>query len=163
MKVVHLCHEFSALTETFIYDYLTELNRQGLEGHVVTYQVSNLDSRPFPNVHHVPRPGRWDAWRLAYRVLAKAGIGSRPDTSWDASWAAYRHRVAPLIRRQDHISVQLAGDGPAEHLLTGEQVVAARLARPEPGQPLRQPAGEFLTQRLPVFLAHTSSCVPGKR
>jgi glycosyltransferase involved in cell wall biosynthesis len=99
MKVVHLCHEFSALTETFIYDYLTELNRQGFEGHVVTYQVSNLDSRPFPNVHHVPRPGRWDAWRLAYRVLAKAGIGSRPDTSWDASWAAYRHRVAPLIRR----------------------------------------------------------------
>lgn len=98
MRVVHLCHKFSALTETFIYDYLTELDRQGHEGHVVTYQVANPEARPFPNIHHVPQPGRWDTHRVAYRALAKVGVGDRPDTSWDASWAAYRQRVAPVIR-----------------------------------------------------------------
>jgi len=50
MKVIHLCNSFSPLSETFIYDYITELERQGIENYVLTYNRINEKDRPFDKV-----------------------------------------------------------------------------------------------------------------
>lgn len=94
MRVAHLCQDFSALSETFIYDYVTETDRQGCEGHVVAANLWNRDSRPFEPVHHTPWPGSRHPRRLWHRALAAVGIG-HPRS---ASWPEYRRRVRAAVR-----------------------------------------------------------------
>ncbi len=73
MRVVHLCKAFSRLSETFIYDYVVELERQDVEGHVLTHRRENLEERPFAAVTVVPEPGLFNVRRLGYRLLEVAG------------------------------------------------------------------------------------------
>ena len=95
MRVAHLCQDFSILSETFIYDYVTELDRQGAEGHVVAINVANRDTRPFANVTHAPWPGSRHPHRLLHRVLAEVGVGRAER----ASWPELRRRVRAAVRR----------------------------------------------------------------
>lgn len=95
MRIAHLCPDFSALSETFIYDTVTELDRQGHEGHVVTTNVWNQESRPFANVHHTPWPGSRHPRRLFHRMLAEVGVGD-PE---HAAWPELQRRVAAVVRR----------------------------------------------------------------
>ena len=88
MKVLHFSKHFSATSETFIYDYVTELEKEGVENHVVTLDRVNERDRPFPRVSTVDEPGRWDLRRLWYRIIAYAGIGHARSSYW------------PTIRRQ---------------------------------------------------------------
>lgn len=88
MKVLHFSKHFSETSETFIYDYVTELEESGVENYVVTLNRHNEEQRPFPRVTVVKAPGRWDARRLWYRILASFGIGHVRSSYW------------PLIRKQ---------------------------------------------------------------
>lgn len=53
MRVLHITESFSPLSETFIYDYITELERQGIDNHVLTFSRVNEQDRPFPKVYNV--------------------------------------------------------------------------------------------------------------
>mgnify|MGYP006427646729 CR=1 FL=1 len=76
MRVVQFCESFSPFSETFIYDTVRELDRQGVECHVVTLNRLNESDRPYneDRVHVTPWPGRWDLARLWARLMAAAGI-----------------------------------------------------------------------------------------
>lgn len=94
LRVGHICQDFSPLSETFIYDYVVELERRGCTGHVMAANLHNRDSRPFDRVYHTPWPGPRHPCRLVHRVLAEAGVGDRRN----ASWPEYRRRVGKAIR-----------------------------------------------------------------
>ena len=81
MRVAHYCQAFSQLSETAIYTWTTELQRQGVDGHVVTHERLNADQRPFPSVRVVPRPRVTDFDRLGWHLLET--IGSKSEAgSW---------------------------------------------------------------------------------
>ncbi|WP_118838263.1 glycosyltransferase [Salinibacter ruber] len=82
MNVLHFCKSFSLLSETFIYDYVTELERQGEDNHVVTFRRVNEDSRPFPKVSVVDRPSRWHPRRLWNRALVPIGLRKKGTSFW---------------------------------------------------------------------------------
>ena len=73
MNILHFAETFSPTSETFIYAYVTELDRQGERVHVVTYRRVNSVRRPFENVDLVDWPGRWNMKRLWYRTLGAFG------------------------------------------------------------------------------------------
>lgn len=73
MLVAHLCAAFSPLSQTFIYDYVTELERQGVRCHVVAQERENPEARPFERATVVPKPSVFDPRRLRYRLLELFG------------------------------------------------------------------------------------------
>lgn len=95
MRVLHLCRSFSVLTETFIYDYVTEQVRQDVDAHVLTHNRVNADTRPFDNVTVVPWPSIWHPKRLGYRLLEVLGQ-REPRTSF---WSVLRPALQTEIQR----------------------------------------------------------------
>lgn len=67
MRVLHFRHTFSRVSETFIYAYITELERQGVENYVLTRNRTNEDQRPFSKVRVINKD-RWHPRRLWYRL-----------------------------------------------------------------------------------------------
>jgi glycosyltransferase involved in cell wall biosynthesis len=49
-SVIHYTNEFSPLTETFIYDFIIELEKTNTTNYVITKELVNTTSRPFPRV-----------------------------------------------------------------------------------------------------------------
>lgn len=69
MRILHFKRSFSKTSETFLYAYITELERQGEDNHVLTYDRMNEKQRPFPKVRVVDtQPGRWHPGRVWYRL-----------------------------------------------------------------------------------------------
>lgn len=95
MKVLHIVDSFSPLSETFIYDYITELERQGVDNHVLTFNRVNEDDRPFSKVytakikrdfiffvlrviaHFNNKPNKW--WAIRHREIKKIVKKVKPD------------------------------------------------------------------------------------
>lgn len=97
MRVVQLCEAFSRLSETFIYDTVTELEHQGVECHVLTMNRVNEEERPFDKVHVTPRPGRWHIPRLWRRFLATFGIAGDVGThTWPIIRSRFRRHLEQL-------------------------------------------------------------------
>jgi glycosyltransferase involved in cell wall biosynthesis len=97
MRVVQLCESFSRLSETFIYDTVTELEHQGIDCHVLTMNRFNETERPFDKVHLAPWPGRWNPPRLWRRALATVGIAGDVDThKWPGVRARFRRHLEQL-------------------------------------------------------------------
>jgi|SRR5690625_205153 len=94
MRVAHYCKNFSPLSETFIYDYVTELEHQGVDNHVFTRSRENVEERPFEKVHVVDQPSRFHPRRIWRRALAAIGLG-------DATESA-----TPLVRRAIRRSIE---------------------------------------------------------
>lgn len=94
MRVAHYCQTFSHLSETAIYTWTTELQRQGVDGHVVAHERQNEASRPFPSVLIVPRPRTTDPDRVFWRVAESFGKTEDP-TSW---YTTLRKRLARTFR-----------------------------------------------------------------
>lgn len=92
--MLHFCKHFSRLSETFIYDYITELERQGEDNHVVTLNRVNEESRPFPKINVLDRPNFWHPRRLWHRSLGVVGVKD-PKTSY---WPQIRERLAKVVR-----------------------------------------------------------------
>lgn len=82
MRIVHFCDCFSPLSETFIYDHVSEVERQGATCHVLTLERSNEETRPFDGVYTIPAPPRWNAGRLWRRSLAAFGKGTASGSYW---------------------------------------------------------------------------------
>lgn len=82
MRVVHHCSVFSTLSETFIYDYVTELERQGVDTHVLTHRRENAERRPFEQVVVLPWPSSWGPRRIGYRLLELAGLREVYTSYW---------------------------------------------------------------------------------
>ena len=95
MRVLHLCKSFSKLSETFIYDYVTEQARQGLDVSVVTHRRANSEQRPFEAVTVLPWPSDWNPERISYRVLEWLGIREK----YTSYWSLLRPRLRTEIRR----------------------------------------------------------------
>ena len=98
MRVVQLCEGFSRSSETFIYDTVTELDRQGVDCHVLTMKRANEEERPYEKVHLAPWPGRWNVPRLWRRALATLGIAGSVDTH---KWPGLRARFRRHLERLD--------------------------------------------------------------
>jgi glycosyltransferase involved in cell wall biosynthesis len=98
MRVVQFCRSFSGASETFIYDTVTEMKRQGVVCHVVARSRVNEAERPYENVHLVHMPGRWNLSRLWYRFLATLGLQGDVETH---KWPVFRARLRRTLRRLD--------------------------------------------------------------
>lgn len=95
MRVLHFSKSFSPTSETFVYDYVTELERQGADNHVVTFRRKNPEERPFPKIHVVDRPSWWHPRRLWNRALVPFGVGEARTSDWPQT----RERLAAFVRR----------------------------------------------------------------
>lgn len=93
MRVLHFCRAFSPLSETFIYDYVTELERQDIENHVVTRNHVNAESRPFPRVTEVDWPNRWHPRRLLRRALVPFGSETPRTSAWPLMQDRLREQI----------------------------------------------------------------------
>lgn len=92
MRTLHFAESFSLLSETFIYDYVTELERQGVDNHVVTLNRQNEEARPFPKVYEVDAPDRWHPLRLWHRLrLRNERIPSRV-----SFWPQLRNQIVDV-------------------------------------------------------------------
>lgn len=96
MRVLHVAESFSQTSETFIYDLVTELERNGVENHVLTTERVNEGERPFPRVSVVPFPSEYDPERLLYFAGEKAGLYD----PGDSFRKVLRRRCAPIVRRK---------------------------------------------------------------
>jgi glycosyltransferase involved in cell wall biosynthesis len=123
MRVAQYCQTFSLLSETAIYTWVTELERQGVDCHVVTHRRVNEERRPFEAVHLVSQPRDTDPDRLWWRAMEALGRTTAP-TSW---YTTVRRRLARTVRqvRPDVLHAHFGNDA----------WVAAPVARAE-GVPL---------------------------
>jgi len=98
MRVLQFCNHFSPLSETFIYDKINELERQGCDNHVVTLLRKNEASRPFPKVHALTalKLDRWDVRRLWGRTYGR-WVQKKPFDVIDY-WPTYREQLKQRIR-----------------------------------------------------------------
>ncbi|WP_118829943.1 glycosyltransferase [Salinibacter ruber] len=113
MRIVQFCKSFSRSSETFIYDTVTELNRRGVDCHVLTMGRINENQRPYDKVHVAKLPGRWNAHRLWHRALATLGVRGSVETH---KWPAWRARARKHLERIDPDVVH-AQFGPAGVLI----------------------------------------------
>lgn len=93
MRVLHFAESFSLLSETFIYDYVTELERQGVDNHVVTLNRQNEEARPFSKVYEVDAPDRWHPLRLWHRLRLR----NERKPSRVSFWPQLRNRIADVV------------------------------------------------------------------
>lgn len=100
IRVAHLCKAFSKRSETFVYDYVTELERQDVDNHVVAGRRVNPDQRPFDDVTVVPWPALWSPRRVGYRLLEVLGLDGTLESSWRELWPGAEEaieRIAPDV------------------------------------------------------------------
>lgn len=95
MRVVHYCQAFSELSETAIYTWIVELQRQGVDCQVLAHRRLHEEERPFAAVHTVPLPHNTDLDRLAWRVMEALGR-----TTAESSWyTTVQKRMAKALRQ----------------------------------------------------------------
>jgi glycosyltransferase involved in cell wall biosynthesis len=95
VRVLHYRYVFSLLSETFIYDYVTEQQRQGLDVHVATTGRYEPDARPFEPLYVLPQPPRFNLGRIARRLLAHGA----PRVEQRHMWHYYRRGLERLVAR----------------------------------------------------------------
>lgn len=97
MRVTHVCERFSSLSETFIYDQITELERQGVDSWVITPDRTNEKDRPYSKVRTVQRPKWWDPRWGIRRALAEVGVGE----AHASGWSVVRPQIEKALREMD--------------------------------------------------------------
>lgn len=95
MRTVHYCTSFSLTSETFVYSYIKNINKKGVEGHVLTHHRKNENDRPFPHVTVVDKFERWHPKRLFHRGLE--ALGFREENT--SHWPVIRDRLEAAVRR----------------------------------------------------------------
>jgi glycosyltransferase involved in cell wall biosynthesis len=95
MRVVHYCKRFSEISETFIYDYIVELEHRGVDNYVLTNSHINQGQRPFPKVVELKWLSGWDVPWLTRLALAGIGFGDRRN----AAWPIIRRRMSKAIHQ----------------------------------------------------------------
>ena len=95
MRVLHYSPSFSGLTVTFIYDYIMELERQGIDNHVVTQNRCNIEDRPFEKVSEISYPGRWNL----ERIIRKIALKMKRERLRIAAWPILRRQLKKVIKK----------------------------------------------------------------
>lgn len=92
MRVAHLVHTFSKLSETFIYNYVSSLQNQDLEVSVITFNHVNEDERPFSPVKTLTLPW-WNISRI-WNISRNKLLGKNLET---AAWPVYRKKLREML------------------------------------------------------------------
>lgn len=103
MRVVHYSDSFSLLTETFVYAFVTELERQGLDNYVLCRMRKNESTRPFDKVQVVAPPNRYHPLRIAHRVVAEFTRVRKTEYLWPMRRRALEARVARIRPQVMHV------------------------------------------------------------
>lgn len=118
MRVAHFMERFSPLSETFIYDYITQLERDGIDNCVLTLSRSNCTERPFEYVHVVELPARWQPTRIWARLarstlLQKRALQKEHLTPMDWYVPLLQRRLKQLLEslKPDVIHAQFGPSG----------------------------------------------------
>lgn len=82
MRVVHFCNVFSSLSQTFIYDVITELEQQQVDNVVFANKLENQQDRPFSNVVTVPLAPVSFVEKKWNRLMVKAGLQRTDSLKW---------------------------------------------------------------------------------
>lgn len=93
MRVVHFLKSFSPLSQTFIYDYITEMDRQGVECRVLARTRENIRQRPFDHVQGTGVPPKWNVRRVWHKVAARGGSAPDPNYIWDLERRGIEERL----------------------------------------------------------------------
>jgi colanic acid/amylovoran biosynthesis glycosyltransferase len=93
MRILHFCNAFSPLSETFIYDFIHELEHQGLDNYVVALEKQNADTRPFSKVIEIGRLSKKHPEWIVRRFLSLLGLGYVEECSWRAERVKIRTAV----------------------------------------------------------------------
>lgn len=92
MYTVHFCHTFSKLSETFIYDYVTSLQKIGVDNEVFTLNQVNRNDRPFERVNEL-KLSPWNIQRL-WNLSTDLLLNRKTEVS---SWPAYRKKLIDIF------------------------------------------------------------------
>ena len=96
MRVMHFREVFSLLSETFLYDYVTEMaSRAGVQVDVAAFDQVLPDERPFDPVHCLPLLPRWSP-RRAKETARTWWLGERRD---ETAMRLYRPAFGALLAR----------------------------------------------------------------
>lgn len=95
MKILHYCESFSPLSETFIYDNITELEKQGVDNIVVTTNRVNNNERPFDKVTELKVPKKWDVEKLLHRFF----VILKGDNPIITTWTQIRRQINKSVHR----------------------------------------------------------------
>lgn len=90
-----MVHTFSKMSETFIYDYLTSLQNQGVNNNVLTFKRQNEKERPFESVRLLDLPF-YNMERI-WNITRDKTQGKNTETS---SWPVYRKKMKIFFRKQ---------------------------------------------------------------
>lgn len=85
MRVTHFVETFSPLSETFIYNYIAECERQGIHSQVLTLCRQNEMERPWRFIDLVSLPPRGHPERIWSRVAAQGGL-TQPGEQYHGIW-----------------------------------------------------------------------------
>ncbi len=99
MRVLHFTERFSPTSETFIYEYIKELEGQGVDNHIATLRRTNERERPFPKVSKVKWPSRWDPrrlWRFGHHLTEGDNVRASKTLS---AWPRVRQQLEEISRR----------------------------------------------------------------
>jgi glycosyltransferase involved in cell wall biosynthesis len=98
MRSVHFVHSFSKLSETFIYDYVTSLQKQHIDIEVFTFNNINKKERPFVPVTEISLPW-WNPQRI-WNIVRDILLGKETETS---AWPVYRRQIKKelLVNKPD--------------------------------------------------------------
>ncbi|WP_340105373.1 glycosyltransferase [Rhodohalobacter sp. 8-1] len=95
MHTVHFSHSFSKLSETFIYDYLTSLQKQDVRVEVITFNHLNKQERPFNGVRELSLP-LWNVPRI-WNLSRDKMLGRKTEVS---AWPVYRKRLKKMLQKK---------------------------------------------------------------
>lgn len=74
MKVLHYCHLFSPLSQTFIYDVVIQLDEMGVEQVIVANKLLNEADRPFERTIQLPKLKETLFEKVLHNVQGKIGL-----------------------------------------------------------------------------------------
>jgi len=94
MHTVHFSHSFSRLSETFIYDYVTSLQKQDVRADIITLNHINSDERPFDKVRELSLP-LWNIPRL-WNISRDMIMKRKTEVS---AWPVYRNRLRKILQK----------------------------------------------------------------
>jgi colanic acid/amylovoran biosynthesis glycosyltransferase len=93
MRVVHFLDSFPALTETFIYNYVAESQRQGVDNHILAARPGDDRLSVPSDLQVITIPRRLHIGRISARVRRLVGY----ETTQELGWRSLRRRAVPLL------------------------------------------------------------------
>jgi len=100
MRIAFIVGSFSLLSQTFVYERVTELVRQGHDVHVITMKRALAVERPYEQVHEISSPGLIRRRLLNLQIWLR-GIATEDANKVECNRYAgyYRKKIADIISK----------------------------------------------------------------